>query len=838
MSYFYTHAALVGDNVLIRGYRDGERFQDKIHLAPYLFIPDVNGQYETLTGHQKLKKKRFTSVRAAHNFTRQFEDVSGVQIFGNPMFLYQYLNDQFPTVEFDPELVNIISLDIEVSSVGGYANVDLANKEITAISLSKPNKTIVFGTKPYKVSKPDVEYVHCDDERDLLIKLIEVWNTSEWMPDVITGWNVQLFDIRYLVNRIRIVLGETPAEKLSPWRVINNNEVHFGKKTIIAYELLGIVILDYLEIYKKFSLVKRESYTLDYVAKVEELEVKKLDYKAQGYKDLDDLYDRNHQLFIDYNIDDTVVINKLEEKCGFLQQILTLAYTAKVNYLDTLGTVRTWDVIITNYLLNERQTVVPFKQNKNVNNHEIIGGYVKEVTPGEYKWVMTFDLTSLYPHLIMMFNISPETFAKKIDSMIPIKEQAITGIKPDFVNKLKHYNLTAAANGCLYTREFQGVYPKLMEMFFNNRKIYKDKMIAAKKEFEKTKNKEFKKVIARYNNLQNAFKTLLNSAYGALVNEYFRFFDPDLGESITSSGQRTTMFTEHIINQYLNKLLKTTNVDYVVACDTDSVMVCFDALVEKCCKGFTNEQIVNFLDKVAEEKILPLFQDNYEKLAEMTNAYQQKMHIKREAIASKGIWTAVKRYILNVYDNEGVRFKEPELKITGIEAIRSSTPHVIRDKIKESLKIIMNGTEQQFNSFVSEFKQQFLKSDFNTVAFPRTCNNLEKYTDSASIYKKASPIQVRGALIYNHYLNKTKLQHKYKEVNEGDKIKFAYLKMPNPVKDTVISVPDELPTEFDLEKYVDKEMQFQKAFAEPMNRIVQHIGWNTDQSSNLKGLFE
>ena len=329
-------------------------------------------------------------------------------------------------------------------------------------------------------------------------------------------------------------------------------------------------------------------------------------------------------------------------------------------------------------------------------------------------------------------------------------------------------------------------------------------------------------------------------------NQYFRWFDNRHAESITKSGQLAIRWIEREMNKYMNKILHTTDVDYVIASDTDSIYVEMDEVVINMFAGDGEDNggsddphvVVEALDKWIEAKIQPYINKCYKKLAEYTNAYQQKMFMKRESIANKGIWTAKKRYILNVYNNEGVSYAEPKIKMTGIEAVRSSTPAVCRDKIKKAISIIINKTEDDFIKFISDFREEFKKLPFEDVAFPRGVRGLTKYNDTASIYSKGTPIHVKGALLYNHFLKQKKLEKELQLIGDSDKIKFSYLRLPNPIRDMVISVPNILPKSFGLDDYIDYDMQFDKSFLEPIKKISKEIGWKTEQINTLEAFYE
>jgi DNA polymerase elongation subunit (family B) len=794
---------------------------------------DGNTKYRTLDG-QPVERMDFESISDARDFIKRYSDVSNVSIYGLNHFKYLYIYDKFHgELDYDPSWINVIGIDIETRSDDGFPNIATADKEITAITLSRRGEKVVLGYYDYKPKANNVHYIKCKDEWHLLNNFLKIWQSGRYQPDILTGWNIEFFDLPYIVNRIKNVLGMAEAKKLSPWGILEERTVETHGRENQAFTPAGISILDYLNLYKKFKFEQQESYKLESIAEVENLQIKKLDYKAQGYTSLDDLYRKNFELFIDYNIQDTTVVDLLEEKLKFIDQVIAFAYDAKVNYSDVMTTVLPWDVIIHNYLMDRAIVIPQFK--KGDFSQSLVGGHVKEVKPGMYDWVVSFDLNSLYPHLIMQYNISPETKLSR-EPYFPVIDSIL-----DKHAVIEEQGVAYAANGVKFSKGKQGFLPALMEKMYNDRTEYKKKMLEAKRELEtlsadSDKRREVTNRIARYHNLQLAKKIQLNSAYGALANEYFRWFDFDLAEAITMSGQLSIRWIERDFNEYLNGLLKTKDVDYVIAVDTDSIYVNMDPLVKLL--GVTDrDKIVEALDKFCKSKIQSIINKSYEGLADYMHAYSQKMFMKRETIANKGIWKARKMYILNALDIEDVRYTEPQLKVMGIEAVRSSTPKACRASIKKALRIIMNEDEVTVQAFIAEFKGQFMKLPFEEVAFPRGMKGIDKYRDRHSVYMKGTPIHVKGALLYNDLLRKRDLDKKYQMIGDGDKVKFAYLKTPNPIGDHVIAILDELPTELDLHRYVDYETQFQKSFLEPIRSLLKVVGWQVEKINTLEDFF-
>ena len=399
---------------------------------------------------------------------------------------------------------------------------------------------------------------------------------------------------------------------------------------------------------------------------------------------------------------------------------------------------------------------------------------------------------------------------------------------------------TITPNGQFFRTDVQGFLPKMMGEMYEDRKKFKQLMLKAKQEYEDerddSKKYEIEKRIARYNNLQLAKKVSLNSAYGALGSKYFRFFDLRMALGVTSAGQLSIRWIESKVNGYMNDLLKT-DADYVIAADTDSIYLKLGPLVNKLYPDKSILKTIEFMDKVCKGKIEPFINKSYDELAEYVHAYAQKMQMKREALANRGIWTAKKRYIMSVYNNEGVQYNEPDLKVVGLEMIKSSTPAAVRSKMKESIQLMISGTEEDMHKFIAEFKQYFHGLPPEDISFPRGINGLRKYSDALTLYKSGTPIHVKGAIIYNHNLERMGLAKKYPLIQEGEKIKFSYLKMPNPFKATVISYPARLPKEFEILKFIDYDTQFEKTFVEPIRIILDCIGWSTEKQSTLEDFF-
>jgi len=431
----------------------------------------------------------------------------------------------------------------------------------------------------------------------------------------------------------------------------------------------------------------------------------------------------------------------------------------------------------------------------------------------------------------MQYNISPETLAVEGNGEVSVEKMLNQTVV------ISDFGHTVTPNGARFRTDAQGFLPHMMETMYNDRVKFKKWSLEATQKFEDTKDKRYLNEISKYNNIQMARKIALNSAYGAIGNQYFRYYDVRQASGITTAGQFIIRFIENKVNDYLNKILKTENTDYVIASDTDSIYVCLEPLVKQVCNGKSDDEVCDFLAKVCDNKLEPFIAKQFKELSDYTNAFKNAMVMAREVIANKGIWVAKKRYMLNVLDEEGVRLSIPKLKIMGIEAIKSSTPQVCRGKIKEAIKIIMSKSESDLHTFIADFKKEFMNMSAEQISFPRSCNNLRKYGSSKDVFIKGTPIHVKGALIYNHQIKEFQLQNKYPYIQEGDKIKFIKLLQANPFKFDVISYVTQLPKEFNLQKYIDYEIQFEKTFLDPMRFILNSIGWEHEKRANLEAFF-
>ena len=824
---FYTNVIQWGNNLLVREIKNGQRINSKIRYSPtlYAFVKEKT-PYKTLDG-EYVTDISFDTIKEAKEWLENNKNQSEL-VYGNTQYPYTYISDTYKDrVNWDLEKLLMVTIDIEVQCENGFPSPSKAEEELLSITIKnhQSKRIVVWGIGDFETEREDVSYIKCKNEVHLLKEFLVFW--EKYWPDIVTGWNSEFFDIPYICNRIKKLFGEKELKRLSPWGGVRDREIYQMGRTHQVYDIQGVAALDYFDLYRKFTYSAQESYRLDHIAFIELGERK----EGNPYETFREWYTKDYQSFIEYNINDVELVDKLEDKMKLIELCLTMAYDAKVNYTDVLGSVRYWDILIYNYL-REKNIVIPQKS-KAEKGEKYEGAYVKDPIVGMHNWVMSFDLNSLYPHLIMQYNISPETLISSSEKKDGLVNKILNGeIKND-----TDYCMTP--NGAFFRKDKRGFLPEIMETMYDDRTKYKRLMLQAKQKYEDTKDPKLLKDISKYNNIQMAKKISLNSAYGAIGNNWFRYFNIMVAEGITLSGQLSIRWIEKALNIYLNKLLETKNEDYVIASDTDSVYITFDRLINKVFSvGTETEKIVTFLDKIATEKLEPFIDKSYTALAKTVNAYEQKMDMSREVIADKGIWTAKKRYILNSWDIEGVRYKTPQLKIMGIEAVKSSTPAVCRQKIKDALNIIMTGDEKELNNFIQEFRDEFMKLPPEDIAYPRSVNGLKKFSSSNGMFAKGAPIHCKGAILYNHLVKKHKLSNKYPLIQEGDKIKFLHMKQPNVYTASAFSFLTFMPKELDIVDRIDYDEQFTKSFVEPLRFITEKISWLIDDSYGTQGTLE
>jgi len=825
----YTYTTTIGNKCFVRARTaDGSGVYVESKYQPTYYLPcNEHTGFTSFDGFPLLPHVCDT-IRDGREFLK-----SNPRAYGNIQPEYMLLSDVYGDTEIVPDMkrLYIWDIDIEVDSADAFAPPDNPFNEIVSITVTwshmDASGTVVYGMKPYEAGE-GVVYVECPDEQALMREFMTDWKNGGNYPDIVTGWHVQFFDIPYIINRMRMLFGEEFTTRLSPFETIKDRRVTLNHRDEQVFDIIGVTVLDYYELYRKFTYTQQENYRLDTIAHIE-LGERKLSYEE--YETLAKLYRDNFTKFIDYNIRDVALVQNLDKKLKFIELVCALAYSAKANFVDTFRQVRLWDIMIYHRLRSRNQHIPPKRDVEKTEQYA--GGYVKEPVPGMYHWVCSFDVASMYPHIIREWNLSPETIVDRttvgkwtVDDFL---EQ-----KVDTQHWINGNDNAMSGNGLQTSRAVEGFLPEMLKSLYEERARYKglmDEATATREQLEKSDPQYaiLTDQIAAFNNQQLVRKVNLNSAYGALGSEYFRFYDTHLAEAVTLTGQMVIRWVAKNVNAFLNTQFKT-EADYVIASDTDSIYVRLEPLIDlfKSKKpDATMDQCVTVLARFCDAHLEPLVARTFDEIADYLNVAVPCLLMKREIIADKGIWTGKKHYILNVRDKDRSRLREPKLKMLGIETVKSSTPALCRAMLRTAINLVMNGTEEDVWKFVASQRPIFNAAKFEDIAFPRSVNKLDEYTQ----VEKSVPIAVRGALVYNRQI--AEMSRGVDQIRDGQKIKFAYLKEPNPFGSNIMSAPDGCPTEWQIGKWIDYETQWNKAFVTPLDSILGCAGWHIEKQDSL-----
>ena len=845
---FYTNVFTIKNNLYHYFIEDNRRRIEKVQFKPFLAIStDKESEYKDIYG-DSLGRIDFDSM--IEMFLWKKENRNSVDLYNDVQPPYQFISQTYPgVIDFDFTKLKVFNIDIEVDSLEGFPYPDKAKFPIVSITIQNfyKNQFYVFGLQPYKAKKDNIVYYHMEDEESLLSGFIDFFRKER--PDILTGWYTEGFDIPYLINRAKNILKKGKYLELSPVRLIRGYSV---SETVSSYHIVGVQHLDYQNLYKKYQMNPRENYTLDHVCEVE-LGEKKLEYKNE-YDNLGGLYRKNHELFIDYNIKDVELVGFLNNKLKYIELLLRIAFLTKSNFEDCLGSVKVWENYMYNTLLEDNILVPPNKHSLKI---DFPGGYVKSPNAGMHKWIVVWDITSSYPHQIISYNLSPETIInyddlpeelqelRKKHPVEPLvednsKEQPnsffenVDNLK-EIAPILKKYNVTMATNGEFFSKEKFGIVPKLIANVFGTRVQKKGEAKVLYNEINKLKKKESSEEeiekkqneFAEADGIQYALKILMNSFYGVFSNEYFRFFDIRIASAVTCNGQIAIKGPA----EYLTRKIPLVSIEYT---DTDSLFISTEKVLNKRFKDEVSlEEKRDFVKKFNNKALMPLVVEYYQKLTDRLNCYKNTFEMDFEVISDKTIFIAKKKYVMNLVYKDGYDLEKSSLKKKGLEIVRTSTPKVVRGKLEELVKLILK-TENNEDclNFIDEFKKEFIKLPFIEIAFPRGVKGLKKYKNA----KKSVPIHVRASLTYNKALKKLKLK-KYQEIQEGEKIKFSYIKVPNHFGENVIACLNKMPDEIFNNIEIDYDLQFFKTFLKPVQIIFDVLEWQSKRIAKLDSFF-
>lgn len=892
MSRFYTSMERRGSKVYLR-YADTEtrkRGSAEVDFKPRLYVAGEASKAvaKDMKGNP-LEAIDFDSMKEMADFIERYRGVDGYRLFGARDPLVQFVAKYFPgELKFDPDLIEAGFIDIEVFSgdidadgnviPGPFPKPEEAKYPISMLTIyHKATDTYhTWALEWFKgrhlgtyVHNPDNErtgplkvvYKGFDNEQDMLNDML-VWYASKEF-DATTGWFYEEFDVPYMVNRIRAVCGNAMANKMSPWGVIKDRTIKSVRGDIPTYEFMGSSVLDMLNLFKKHAYMEPPDWKLGTVAEIV-LGEGKISYEEEG--SINNLYVLNFQKSVEYNIIDVERVVKLDEKMQFLLLSYTLSYLCKCNYPDSMATVKPWTSLL--YSRLHEEGVETELRGLSTIQKDIIGGYVKEVIPGKYRWAVSGDLNSLYPHLMQQFNLGVETIVEPYDLPPEVNAAIPTNFTiDDLVDKkidlsvLKKYDIAMSANRQFFRRDKMSIANRITREIYTNRAAVKkvmkgveQKLVDLQEVIKKDGNPRKAEVkaleieIATLNNRQQAFKILMNGFYGAMANKYFlEFYDIRIAEAITSSGQVAIKWISRKLNEYLNKLMGFDGsapdkmpIDFVIANDTDSCYMCLAALVDRIFKGADKtddevEKVTDFLDTLFKKKIEPYIDECYKELAEYMNAHDQRMFMKRETIAPAAIWVAKKRYIMHAKDVEGVRYPKPKVKFTGVDAKRSSVPKRCRKWLIECYETALAGNEKDLHEQVKKYREEYMKLPHAEIAGVTGVNGLEQHSHPVTVYGKGAPRHVKATLFHNKMVRDLGLN--IKEIQSGDKILIVSLKKGAPYGMEAIAFQGGLPKEFGLDKFVDYPQTFDKTFVDPLMNLLTAINWSAAPRASVMDFF-
>lgn len=817
---------------------NGDREHVVTSYVPYFYseTKDTEGDALSLRGHP-VKRIDSESFYKYHGKKKNFRDQGYKTFEGDMSPEVQFLVDKYLETDLTEKenTLNYVHLDIECEVDGGMPDAHDPDQRINLITMysEKHSKFFTLGLHESNEDRKNVEYICCENEKDLLNKFIEVIEYLK--PDIITGWNVDGFDIPYILNRIESLLGEEKKNSISPIGLpikSRKTKGRYGKEEF-QYTIPGLNVVDYMDIYRNFSQGDRESYSLDYISQYE-LEEGKIDFD-DSYKNL---YKKNWERFVDYNIQDVKLVRELENKLGYLNLTISIAWTCKIPIQYVQTTIKKVDAVITTYL--KREGVVMDDEFLDCDQEKYPGGYVLESDTGIFEWVSCLDISSLYPSVMRQFNISPETFVFCIPEDVAINKLEGRDVDKHHIpvkkgnekrerktSKVFEYirknDLILTPNGSVYKskKQREGVIPRILTDLYTNRMETKKRM--------SEKDGDVSKLDAK----QYALKILMNSIYGYLGTPYCRFYNPDMAGSVTVAGRYYTKGCINRLNEYFEKqderlrkklgLPEGNGKNIVKAADTDSVFLHLGRYVDDDLTDEKAMKVVNKLNNLACKKANDIAED-------ITDQFDLENYIKfdKEYVARYVSYLTKKRYVYSKIDTENFGDEDNfDISAKGFEIVKSSTPYQVREYLKDVCRTILKTqNESDVHDKIKEIYDDFLELDPVEIAFPTSVNGIQKYTSESGGCKKGTPIHVRGAIVWNNLLEKNDIED-YEPIVEGGKMRYVYLKQNHITTSHVIGFGDVgLPSSLGLDRYVDYDKMFQKTFMKPMDPFFEILGWD------------
>tara|TARA_B100001093_G_C26852649_1_gene1025828 strand:- start:2182 stop:4710 length:2529 start_codon:yes stop_codon:yes gene_type:complete len=808
---------------------------ESLHPYMYGYVKDARGAKKAIDNKwvRKIKVTEQVKQAARHPETQNLYYETDVPLET------RVLIDKYGDTDEPSTGHRELNFDIETEILHGFPDWQNPINKITAIAwhekLSDEYCVLVLDEDDRVEGSVNgnVEIVSFATEQGLLETFIERFR--EIAPHIITGWNIEGFDVPYLLNRISYVLGSGAERALSPVGVINYRE------GIEKWFIEGISILDYMLLYKKFTMGERPSYRLDAIGKYE-VDLGKIEYEGN----LDDLFESDINKYIEYNLNDVEIVKKLDDKLKFIDLCRTICHKGHIPYQQ----IHITSAYQEGAILTHTRRLDIVTQNKPYNvvkESKFSGAYVKIPEPGRYEWIYDLDLTSLYPSIIMTLNISPETKLGVIDDFdtadYRVRKQRDWTLHAngkyrklsttELDEMLAEEQCSLASNGAIYRTERSGLIPSILDRWFKERVEYKNLRKKYEKEGDEAK-------AAYFDQLQYTTKILLNSMYGVLGNKTFRFFDIDNAEAVTLTGQQLIKATGEFGSKFYNDELGTDNIDYCIYTDTDSVFFSAKPIIEKRYPNIDHD------DKVAmTEAILPVAEEVQEFINRMYDLYATRIHnvsthrfdIKQELISKAGIWIAKKRYAQWVINQEG--HPVDKLDVKGIDVVRSNFPTAMRKFLADVLQSILeNKTQHTLDEMVLDFKEDMKSMDIGDIAKSTGVKDIEKhiFKDEGIIeLSKGAPAHVKAAAAYNNMLRRTN-NTQLGEIRSGDKIKWVYLRNNKfglgAIAFKNYDDPDEI-LEF-IKKYINYEMIFTRELHNKLEAFYSAMKWGEVPTQSMR----
>lgn len=854
MASFYTHVYGNIKGIYYRGYENNKRVSKKItDYTPSLFVPTTEETPYRTIRNRPVKKLTFNSIQDARNFMSSNEAIEHQYLFGNTRWHFTYLSDKFEDgIDFDMNLIRKVTLDIEVDSSNGFSPPSDPYAPIISITVKYRDKFYVFGLKSYRPLRPDVKYKKFQDEKEMLVAFMKWWKEIDF--DILFGWNTDQYDIPYIINRINRVVGKGAARQLSPWGIIRDTMANFRGRQIATYDIVGIVSLDYIDLYRRY-MPKAESDALKFIAELE-LGETKVEYDGT----LHELYTKDYDKFIEYNVQDVALVEKLDAKLKLADVVITTAFDSLCNFADVQQQVRMWDTIAFNELKKRKVAVPPLIEHDKNDKYE--GAFVLPAQVGKHKWVVNFDFASLYPSLIREHNISPDTISRHIDTVLEGKvkfdEEGMVSRAQD-LSMLKDLNMVCSGAGWLFSREKAGFLGDIMKRLFDDRMVFKVKMKEAqKKAIDATTAEErirYEAEATKYNNFQSAKKIQLNAAYGSLGSKYFRFYNTELARSVTLSGRAVLLTVKDTITKRIQEKYQNTD-DPILYGDTDSLYISAKPFVDSLSEGLTSPEIVERIDKDFCREIYGWIEEGLSQHRDRYNTFTEQLEMVRDVIAEDTIFVSKKKYLMEIWDKEGTRYPKPKRKATGLEMIKSTTSKVFKEWLNNATEVILKGKSSDLQVLVNDYRKKFESLPLEVISYPINVSDIDKYTailkskncitfeDTVDVggrkgLERGAPIQVAAAFTYNRFLSEKKLTRKYDTIKSGERMRFFYLKEQNPFRSHVMGMLDKVPKELQLREWIDYEGQFNKVFVGPLNILLRATGWSeVGAPKSIMGIFD